>query len=67
MLVTATIANPKPLYPRMIPAKKTATAETIRDTSSMGNGFNISSQLITKADRQKDTANDLCYFIFSRS
>ena len=34
ILVTATIANPKPLYPRMIPAPKTARIEIIKGPNS---------------------------------
>jgi hypothetical protein len=47
ILVTATMANPKPLYPRMIPAPKTATIETINDPSSTLNPFKTLSPLVT--------------------
>ena len=47
MLVTATMANPKPLYPRMIPATKTATIETNKDSSSTLNPFKTFNPLIT--------------------
>ena len=39
ILVTATIANPKPLYPRMIPAPKTAMIATIKGPNSTLNPF----------------------------
>ena len=47
MLVTATMAKPKPLYPRMIPAPKTATIDTIKDPSSTLNPFKSLSPIIT--------------------
>jgi len=47
ILVTATIANPKPLYPRMIPARKTAAIETIKAPSSIFKAFKKSNPKIS--------------------